>query len=154
VSLTRQQNDATSRMMIDAQVDTEDYSNGKKARLVVIDQTVTETSKMMNGAQVDTEDYSNEVCTLQTAAQSFTKVDGQLVRLFLNSPVALLPEKVMMGQCATWGLVAMVTIWCDLPTSRRSCASPTCQPAASLVNWLLTGLGQPQRNSARLSVSQ
>jgi len=44
--------------------------------------------------QVDTEDYSNEVGTLQTAAQSFTKVDGALVRLFLGAPVVLQPEKV------------------------------------------------------------
>ncbi|KAF5830959.1 PHR domain-containing protein [Dunaliella salina] len=46
--------------------------------------------------EVDTDDYSNEVCTLQTAAQSFTKADGQLVRLFLNAPVLLQPEKVYM----------------------------------------------------------
>lgn len=51
-------------------------------------------SHSLSNTQVDTEDYSNEVCTLQTAAQSFTKVDGQLVRLYLNSPVMLLPEKV------------------------------------------------------------
>eukprot|EP00983_Pelagomonas_calceolata_P008278 269369-Pelagomonas_calceolata.AAC.4 len=52
--------------------------------------------------KVDTEDYSNEVCTLQTAAQSFTKVDGQLVRLFLNAPVLLQPEKCRcsLRECA------------------------------------------------------
>ena len=67
--------------------------------------------------QVDSEDYSNEVCTLQTAAQSFTKVDGQLVRLFLNSPVVLQPEKV----CALGHT-------CSVPHLRRRlnliCATP------------------------------
>jgi hypothetical protein len=40
------------------------------------------------------EDFSNEVCTLQSAAQSFTKADGTLVRLYLNSPAHLQPGKV------------------------------------------------------------
>jgi hypothetical protein len=44
--------------------------------------------------QVSGEDFSNEVCTLQSAAQSFTKADGTLVRLYLNSPAHLQPGKV------------------------------------------------------------
>ncbi|KAL6757301.1 BTB/POZ protein [Haematococcus lacustris] len=46
--------------------------------------------------EVEPEEYSNEVCTLQSVAQSFTKTDGQLIRLYLNSPALLQPNKFYM----------------------------------------------------------
>lgn len=46
--------------------------------------------------QVEADDFSNEVCTLQSAAQSFTKADGQMVRLYLPAPAALTPGKFYM----------------------------------------------------------
>jgi len=41
-------------------------------------------------------DYSEEVATLGSGAQSFTKADGQLVRLFLDAPAELLPGRYYM----------------------------------------------------------
>jgi len=46
--------------------------------------------------EVDPDDFSNEICTLQTAAQSFTKADGQLLKMFLPSPAMLHPGKYYM----------------------------------------------------------
>ncbi|GAX80935.1 hypothetical protein CEUSTIGMA_g8370.t1 [Chlamydomonas eustigma] len=46
--------------------------------------------------EVDPVDHSMELCTLATAAQSFTKADGQVLKMLLPSPVCLLPDKVYM----------------------------------------------------------
>uniref|UniRef100_A0A7R9YVE4 BTB domain-containing protein n=1 Tax=Chlamydomonas euryale TaxID=1486919 RepID=A0A7R9YVE4_9CHLO len=46
--------------------------------------------------QVDPEDFSNELATLCTCAQSFTKADGQLLKMMLPAPITLLPSHVYM----------------------------------------------------------
>ncbi len=46
--------------------------------------------------QVDPDDFSNEVCTLASAAQSFTKADGQMLKLYLPAPSVLLPGRHYM----------------------------------------------------------
>jgi hypothetical protein len=46
--------------------------------------------------QVDPVDHSIELGTLATAAQSFTKADGQVLKMMLLHPVSLLPDKVYM----------------------------------------------------------
>lgn len=45
---------------------------------------------------MDGEDYSNEVCTLASSAQSFTKSDGHILKMYLSTPVSLAPGKTYM----------------------------------------------------------
>lgn len=46
--------------------------------------------------EVNEEDFSVSVNSLSNAAQSFTKNDGQLLKLFLEKPVDLVPAKFYM----------------------------------------------------------
>lgn len=46
--------------------------------------------------EVDAEDFGSDVCTLQTAAQSFIKSDGQVLKLFFPAPAVLVPNKYYM----------------------------------------------------------
>ena len=46
--------------------------------------------------QVDPADVSQQVAKIQEAAQSYTKADGEIVRLMLQKPALLLPKKVYM----------------------------------------------------------
>ena len=46
--------------------------------------------------QVDPVDVSHEVAKLQDAAQSYTKADGEVVKLMLQKPALLLPKKCYM----------------------------------------------------------
>ncbi|KXZ47365.1 hypothetical protein GPECTOR_36g87 [Gonium pectorale] len=46
--------------------------------------------------EVDPEDFSRELATCCSAAQSFTKADGSVLRLMLPDPAALLPGKTYM----------------------------------------------------------
>ena len=41
--------------------------------------------------KVDPEDYSIELCTLSSSAQSFTKADGQMLRMMMPAPCSLVP---------------------------------------------------------------
>lgn len=46
--------------------------------------------------QVDCNDVSQELGKIQEAAQSFTKADGEIVRLMLQQPALLSPKKCYM----------------------------------------------------------
>ena len=46
--------------------------------------------------EVEQDDFSRAICTLHTAAQSFTKADGHILKLFLSSPIVLQPDKYYM----------------------------------------------------------
>lgn len=70
------------------------------------------TQNTLTPQQVEAEDYSAEVCTLASAAQSFTKADGQVVRLLLPAPAHLLPNKVgPVRPCITH---SMLCVFCVL----------------------------------------
>lgn len=46
--------------------------------------------------QVDPADVSQQVAKIQEAAQSYTKADGEIVKLMLQQPALLLPKKCYM----------------------------------------------------------
>lgn len=46
--------------------------------------------------QVDPADISQQVAKIQEAAQSYTKADGEIVKLMLQKPALLLPKKCYM----------------------------------------------------------
>ena len=57
--------------------------------------------------QVDPADVSHEVDKIQDAAQSYTKADGEVVRLMLQKPALLLPKKCYM-------ISALIKVFCML----------------------------------------
>lgn len=46
--------------------------------------------------QVDPADVSQQVAKIEEAAQSYTKADGEIVKLMLQKPALLLPKKCYM----------------------------------------------------------
>lgn len=54
------------------------------------------TKKLIPLLQVDPADVSQQVAKIQDAAQSYTKADGEIVKLMLQKPALLLPKKCYM----------------------------------------------------------